>query len=103
MSVDETSGPRVVRKLRAMMREKLRDARTTAERQQIERLLDLSDEALVDTLFNYLQPNPDRIGCPPRDLLWAWAHQQQPLEEPWLSHVRTCSPCRIDLRELSQT
>jgi hypothetical protein len=103
MSADETSGPRVVEKLRAMMRERMRGAQTPAERQQIERLLGLSDDALVDTLFNYLQPNPERIGCPPRELLSAWAHRQQPLEEPWLSHVRTCSPCRIDLRELSRT
>jgi len=65
-------------------------------------MLDLSDEALLDYLFEHLEPNPDRDECPPRTVLMELAQRTRPLSDPWWDHLRTCSPCRIDVRKLGR-
>ena len=43
-------------------------------------------------------PNPERVGCPPRDFLKALAARQLSLTEaePWMDHLGKCSPCYND-------
>ena len=47
-------------------------------------------------------PNPERIGCPSRDLLKALAARQLSLTEaePWMDHFAQCTPCFRDYTEL---
>jgi hypothetical protein len=60
---------------------------------------------LLDALGRVLAkdfPNPERVGCPSRDLLRALASRQLSLAEaePWMDHLGKCSPCFRDYTEL---
>ena len=99
---DEAPADLVIQKLRNIITEKARHARARRdgpEEYRLQEMLELSDEALVDTLFSHVEPNPDRVGCPPRDVLLELAHRTRPLTDPWWDHIMGCSPCRIDVRE----
>jgi hypothetical protein len=43
-------------------------------------------------------PNPDRVGCPNRDVLKGLASRKLSLAEaePWMDHLGKCSPCFLD-------
>ncbi len=60
---------------------------------------------MLDALGRVLSkefPNPERIGCPSRDLLKALAARQLSLTEaePWMDHFAQCTPCFRDYSEL---
>ncbi len=42
----------------------------------------MSSEALVDDLFSRGNPNPERIGCPARDVLVALARKERAIGDP---------------------
>ena len=65
-------------------------------------MLGLSDDALFDTLYGSVEPNPDRVGCPPRETLRELAMRTRPLSDPLWDHVMACAPCRIDVREMGR-
>jgi hypothetical protein len=56
----------------------------------------------ADLLFGRANPNPDRIGCPPRESLIALARRQLPVGDPVGDHVMRCSPCYRDVRAIQQ-
>ena len=47
-------------------------------------------------------PNPERTGCPGRDVLKRIASHEMPLREAekWLDHLTSCSPCYRDFSQL---
>lgn len=47
-------------------------------------------------------PNPERAGCPGRDVLNRIASHEMPLAEAekWLDHLTSCSPCYRDFSKL---
>jgi hypothetical protein len=47
-------------------------------------------------------PNPERTGCPGRDVLKRIASHEMPLTEAekWLDHLTSCSPCYRDFTQL---
>jgi hypothetical protein len=47
-------------------------------------------------------PNPERTGCPDRDVLKRIASHEMPLTEAekWLDHLTSCSPCYRDFSQL---
>ena len=47
-------------------------------------------------------PNPERAGCPGRDVLRRIASHEMPLTEAekWLDHLTSCSPCYRDFSQL---
>lgn len=47
-------------------------------------------------------PNPERAGCPGRDVLKRIASHEMPLAEAekWLDHLTSCSPCYRDFSQL---
>jgi hypothetical protein len=47
-------------------------------------------------------PNPERAGCPGRDVLKRMASHEMPLTEAekWLDHLTSCSPCYRDFSQL---
>ena len=54
----------------------------------------------LDEVFARANPNPDRIGCPPHDVLRALVRRERPLGDPAYEHLAKCSPCYRDFRRL---
>jgi hypothetical protein len=99
----ESPADLVVQKLRTLIREKAtQEPSGSPERYRLQELLELSDSALLDTIYSAAEPNPDRDGCPPRELLRELAMRTRPLSDPLWDHVMQCAPCRIDVREMGR-
>ena len=49
-------------------------------------------------------PNPERAGCPGRDVLKRIASHEMPLTEAekWLDHLGSCSPCYADFNRFQE-
>ena len=56
----------------------------------------------IDDVFGRANPNPDRIGCPPRDVLVALARRERPIGDPAYDHLSECSPCYLEVRALKE-
>jgi hypothetical protein len=93
----------VVQKLRALLKERAAQAPSgSPEQYRLQEMLELSDDALLDTIYTSVEPNPDRVGCPPREMLRELAMRTRPLTDPLWDHVMECAPCRIDVREMGR-
>ncbi len=57
-----------------------------------------SDE--IDEVFGSANPNPERIGCPPRAELERIARQRGAIDDPLYEHLASCSPCFRDWRAM---
>jgi hypothetical protein len=56
----------------------------------------------IDEVFGRGNPNPDRIGCPPHEVLVALARRERPIGDPAYDHLSECSPCYLEVRALKQ-
>lgn len=56
----------------------------------------------IDEVFSRANPNPDRVGCPPRETLARLAKRQQPIADPAYEHLAKCSPCFREVRALQE-
>jgi hypothetical protein len=56
----------------------------------------------IDEVFGRAHPNPDRIGCPPHEVLVALARRERPMGDPAYGHLAECSPCYLQVRALKQ-
>ena len=56
----------------------------------------------IDEVFSRANPNPDRVGCPPRETLARLAQRQQPIADPAYEHLAKCSPCFREFRALQE-
>jgi hypothetical protein len=93
----------VVQKLRMLIMEKANQAPSgSPEQYRLQEMLELSDDALLDTIYSSVEPNPDRVGCPPRDALRELAARTRSLSDPLWDHVMECAPCRTDVREMGR-
>jgi hypothetical protein len=93
----------VVQKLRTLIREKASQVPSgSPEHYRLQEMLELSDDALFDTLYGSVEPNPDRVGCPPRETLHELAMRARSLSDPLWDHVMECAPCRVDVREMGR-
>jgi hypothetical protein len=54
----------------------------------------------LDRVLAHANPNAQRIGCPPRDVLAALAARRQPLNAPGYEHLLECSECYREFRVL---
>lgn len=54
----------------------------------------------IDRLLAHANPNPQRIGCFPRDVLEELASRRQPLNAPGYEHLLECSECYREFRAL---
>ena len=91
----------VVQKLRALIAEKANQARSgSPERYRLQEMLDLTDDALLDSIYSQIEPNPTRVGCPPQETLRELATRTRRLSDPWWDHVMTCSACGVDVRQM---
>ena len=56
----------------------------------------------IDELFGRANPNPERVGCPPREILIALARRERPLGDPAYEHLTKCSPCYLEVRSIQE-
>ena len=56
----------------------------------------------IDEIFGRANPNPNREGCPPKQVLIALARKQRPLDDPAYVHLTRCSPCYLEVRALQE-
>ena len=63
---------------------------------------DLSSKDDIDEILGRANPNPERVGCPPRDVLTALAGRARPIGDPAYEHLVKCSPCYREFRALQQ-
>ena len=61
---------------------------------------DLSSKDDIDEILGRANPNPERVGCPPRDVLIALARRARPIGDPAYEHLVKCSPCYREFRGL---
>lgn len=54
----------------------------------------------LDEVLGRANPNPDRIGCPPRDTLVELARRTRPMDDPAYQHLLKCSPCYRQVRAM---
>jgi hypothetical protein len=66
-----------------------------------DRALAMDDE--LDEVFGGANPNPERVGCPPREVLSALARKQRPIEDPAYLHLAQCSECYVEARALQRS
>ena len=57
----------------------------------------------LDEVLGRANPNPDRMGCPPRETLIALARRAQPIGDPAYEHLLKCSPCYREFRSLQRS
>src|SRR2546428_12586929 len=55
-----------------------------------------------DEVLRVANPNPDRAGCPPRDVLIAVSRRERPIGDPAYEHLLKCSPCYSEFRSMRQ-
>ena len=53
-----------------------------------------------DEVLGRANPNPERIGCPPRETLVELAQRARPIGDPAYQHLLKCSPCYVEVRTL---
>jgi hypothetical protein len=56
----------------------------------------------IDKVLGSAYPNPERVGCPPHDVLAALAKRERPIGDPGYEHIVSCSPCYREFRSLQQ-
>jgi hypothetical protein len=56
----------------------------------------------IDEVFGRANPNPERIGCPSREVLEALARRERPISDPAYDHLGECSPCYLEARALKE-
>jgi hypothetical protein len=54
----------------------------------------------IDEVLGRANPNPERIGCPPRETLVELAQRARPIGDPAYKHLLKCSPCYVEVRTL---
>lgn len=56
----------------------------------------------IDEVLGRANPNPERIGCPPRETLSGLARRAQPIGDSGYEHLLKCSPCYREFRALQR-
>jgi hypothetical protein len=62
----------------------------------------LAHRTEFDELFGRGYPNPERVGCPSRDLLISLARRERPIGDPAYDHIKECSPCYLEGRAVQE-
>jgi len=56
----------------------------------------------IDLVLGNANPNPERTGCPTREVLVALARRERMSDDPAYEHLIKCSPCYREVRALQQ-
>ena len=57
-------------------------------------------DRLFEDVYLNAYPNPERVGCPGRDILRRLATKELPISHPAREHIARCSPCFQEFREI---
>jgi hypothetical protein len=60
----------------------------------------VEESELIRKFFGTAFPNPDRVGCPDRRVLWAIATNTLPADDPARLHLASCSPCFTEVQDV---
>lgn len=60
----------------------------------------MEESELIRKFFGTAFPNPDRVGCPDRRVLWAIATNSLPVDDPARLHLASCSPCFAEVQDV---
>jgi hypothetical protein len=63
---------------------------------------DFKSEDEFDQILGRANPNPGRVGCPPKDVLIAVSRRELSIDHPVHEHLIKCSPCYQEFRALQQ-
>lgn len=63
---------------------------------------DYRSEDDIDQVLGYANPNPERVGCPSREVLAELARRGRPIGDPGYEHIVNCSPCYREFRSFQQ-
>lgn len=61
------------------------------------------DDDDIDRVLAHANPNPQRVGCLPRDVLASLAARRQPLNAPGFEHLLECSECYREFRAFQRS
>jgi hypothetical protein len=61
---------------------------------------DMASTDEIDEVFGNANPNPERIGCPPRSALEQLARTRGSIDDPIYEHLGSCSPCYREWRAM---
>ena len=67
-----------------------------------ERPAQLAHPTEFDEVFGRGYPNPNRVGCPPREVLVSLARRERPIGDPAYNHIKECSPCYLEGRAIQE-
>jgi len=56
----------------------------------------------LDEVFGRANPNPNRTGCPDKDVLRSAGRKALPIDHPVYEHLAGCSACYQELRKFQQ-
>jgi hypothetical protein len=56
----------------------------------------------IDKVLGNANPNPERVGCPSREVLAELARRARPIGDPGYEHIVNCSPCYREFRSFQQ-
>lgn len=56
----------------------------------------------IDQVLGQANPNPERVGCPSREVLAELARRARPIGDPGYEHIVNCSPCYREFRSFQQ-
>lgn len=56
----------------------------------------------AEELLKWANPNPERVGCPPFDVLVELSRRQRPPSDEAYKHLGRCSPCYRQVRALQE-
>ena len=59
-------------------------------------------DRLFEDVYLNAHPNPERVGCPGRDILRRLATKEMPISHPAREHIARCSPCFQEFREIQR-
>ncbi|HEX5426267.1 MAG TPA: hypothetical protein VF283_22455 [Bryobacteraceae bacterium] len=60
----------------------------------------LDDDNPIEEILLHGFPNPERVGCPPRETIQALAERRIGRDDPAWNHIWHCSPCFADFKEI---
>lgn len=71
-------------------------------RRRVRRRIDVRSRERDRCRAGGANPNPRRVGCPPRRLLIELARRDRSLSDSWYEHFSGCSPCYRAVRALQK-
>lgn len=98
--VDETY-TRAIGKMRHIVAEYAASSpEGSARRHDLQNMAALPDDAFAEAFNARIHANPDRVGCPSREVLVELGTGVRELDDRAWAHVSECHPCTVEVRTI---